>query len=63
MTAPVVMTVEPVEEGKYTVHMSFYIPDKYQGKAPQPTEDGVYLEQVQALNVYVRLVIILLCYL
>ena len=55
MTAPVVDKLVPNENGPTPFTQSFYIPYEWQGNAPAPTGEGVYLQDFPELFVYVRL--------
>merc|ERR1711951_6832 len=56
MTAPVTMRIMPGEgpncESNYT--MSFFIPIDFQTSTPQPTEEGVYIEERPEFHVVAR---------
>ena len=54
MTAPVVDKLLPKIQNPTPFTQSFYIPYIWQGTAPAPTGEGVYLQEFPAINVYVR---------
>ena len=54
MTSPVVDKLLPKIENPTPFTQSFYIPYSWQGNAPQPTGEGVYLQEFPELTVYVR---------
>jgi len=53
MTVPVTMNVSGNTDETQVV-MSFYLPEKYQENAPEPTGEGVYTESREEMKVYVR---------
>ncbi len=63
MTAPVITNVSPGLgpncESNFT--MSFYVPKVHWDETPNPTGDGVFLEQLPTMDVYVRCVLIDFC--
>ncbi|XP_038143893.1 heme-binding protein 2 [Cyprinodon tularosa] len=55
MTAPVLIKIpekKMYKQGVFT--MSFLLPAEYQNNPPQPTNKDVYIQEMPAMNVYVR---------
>ena len=54
MTAPVNMRIVPGEGANCNYTMSFYIPSDLQGAPPQPTGEGVFIEEREEVKVVAR---------
>ncbi|KAL4216304.1 hypothetical protein ACF0H5_024030 [Mactra antiquata] len=54
MTAPVVTEVANDSSSDPSVTMHFFMPFNLQANPPKPTESGVFIRQIPAMDVYVR---------